>query len=161
MDNKKGNIKHGEHGTVLYNKWKSMRGRVSTHPHYIKNKLSCSKEWDSFLVFKKWSLSNGYKEDLSLDRIDTYKGYSASNCRWVSKRVQSENIRKRKDNTSGYSGVSLDKRNNKYKIQIQVNGEKIYIGRADTAIEGALMFDDYIIKNNTNHRLNFGLHHED
>ena len=35
IGNKNG-VKHGEHGTSLYKKWKSMRGRVASHSHYNK-----------------------------------------------------------------------------------------------------------------------------
>lgn len=46
-----------------------------------------------FLAFQEWALNNGYKEDLTLDRIDVNKGYSPDNCQWVTKRVQSNNRR--------------------------------------------------------------------
>lgn len=50
----------------------------------------CSKGWKAF---EEWALSNGYKNDLSLDRIDINKGYSPENCRWVSLKTQVSNIR--------------------------------------------------------------------
>ena len=147
--------KHWMHGTLLYKKWKSMRGRVAHHPHYIKNNIGCCKEWDEYAVFYKWAISHGYKDGLTLDRINTYKGYSPENCRWVDKKTQSANIRLRRDNNSGFSGVSFDKQSGKYKVQIQINRKKVYLGRYKTAIEGAIAFDKYVIANNTDHRLNF------
>ena len=44
-----------------------------------------------WLAFEKWALSHGYKEGLSIDRIDNNKGYSPDNCRWVDSKVQSNN----------------------------------------------------------------------
>lgn len=43
--------------------------------------------------FEKWALSHGYADDLEIDRIDTYKGYSPENCRWVTHMQQMNNTR--------------------------------------------------------------------
>ena len=68
-------------------------------------------EWigaNGFVNFANWALSNGYNEELTLDRIDNEKGYSPSNCRWVDKYQQANN-----------------KRNNRY---VMVNGEIDTVG---------------------------------
>jgi len=156
----RGRFVHGKHVTVLYKKWKSMRGRVLCHPHYIKHKLDCCKEWDSFIAFSKWAMENGYLDGLSLDRIDTYLGYSPNNCRWVDKSIQSANIRIKSNNKSGYSGVSFNKQKNKYIAQIQINGMKTYLGQYNVAEEAALAFDKFIIDNGLPHTLNFGGHYD-
>lgn len=41
--------------------------------------------------FINWAFGNGYKENLTLDRIDNNKDYSPENCRWVTMQKQMEN----------------------------------------------------------------------
>jgi hypothetical protein len=82
----------------LYKVWTSMKQRC-TNPSYVKYHRSGGKgvtvcnEWLDFEVFEAWSLSNGYEEGLSIDRVDVDGNYSPENCAWITSSANS-----RKDN---------------------------------------------------------------
>lgn len=72
----------------VYKVWAGIKARVAPsgidrHRYYDRGIAMCE-EWKDYKVFKKWALSNGYKEGLTIDRIDNSKGYSPQNCRFVS-----------------------------------------------------------------------------
>lgn len=53
-------------------------------------------EWSGkcgFFEFYKWSMENGYNENLTIDRINNNLGYFPNNCRWVTMKEQGANKR--------------------------------------------------------------------
>lgn len=51
-------------------------------------------EWlYSYDAFVDWAKENGYKEGLSIDRINNDGNYEPANCRWITKREQNRNKR--------------------------------------------------------------------
>ena len=44
-------------------------------------------------AFNDWAIDNGYTDNLTIDRIDNYRGYSPDNCRWVTKEFNSAHLR--------------------------------------------------------------------
>ena len=95
-DDLTGNYKHGMAGTRLHHIWKSMKQRCSNsncinYKNYGAKGISVCDEWCDFENFAKWALSNGYSEELTLDRINANGNYEPSNCRWVTYKVQGNN----------------------------------------------------------------------
>lgn len=82
--------------TRIYRTWKSMIARCSdkNNKYYGAKGIKVCKSWageHGFKVFYRWAIKNGYRDDLTIDRINPNYGYSAKNCGWVDEKVQSNN----------------------------------------------------------------------
>jgi len=109
MSEKKGNaFKHGMKGTRVYRTWSHMKGRCNNpndaaYKHYGARGIRVCKRWESFQNF--WEdMKDGYKENLSLDRIDVNGNYDKKNCRWVEFSKQAKN--KTTNRKITYKGVT-------------------------------------------------------
>lgn len=51
-------------------------------------------EWlNDFKSFYDWALKNGYKKNLTIERIDVNGNYEPNNCKWIPKKQQDRNKR--------------------------------------------------------------------
>ena len=97
-----GNIRrtHGLKGYRLFEIWEAMIYRCtneksSAYHYYGERGIEVCNEWkNDFREFEKWSLDNGYDEELTLDRIDVNGGYNPKNCRWITRKEQMRNTRR-------------------------------------------------------------------
>lgn len=107
------NTKHGyatrDNREKLYILWGAMIDRANNHnrddsKYYADKGISVCEDWRDYQNFREWSLSNGYKEGLSLDRKDNSLGYCPSNCMWINLKEQNSN--KTNNRILTYKGVS-------------------------------------------------------
>lgn len=82
----------------LYRRYWSMRNRCeyTGDKHfscYGGRGIKVCDEWKNYETFEQWALNNGFKEGLTLDRIDIDGDYSPDNCRWITHKEQQSNRR--------------------------------------------------------------------
>ena len=148
---------HGDRYTRLYKIFMEMRNRCN-NPNckdYTKyGGIGIKVKFVDYLDFKKWSLLNGYTDELTIDRIDNDGNYKPDNCRWTNKEVQAKNKRKLKRNSSGYIGVSFCRQTNKWRVDIMVNYKSVYLGVYKDKLEAVAVREAYIVNNNLEHTKN-------
>lgn len=145
---------HGWSRTRLHNLWCGIKHRTVgkcasselANKYYVLRGITICDEWkESFESFRDWSLSNGYRDDLEIDRIDSSKGYSPENCRWATRQQQMRNIgvRKRKRKNSRFKGVARCTKSmvNPWRATISVNGKPLHLGVYRTEEEAAEAYD--------------------
>lgn len=91
-----GNYKHGLRHKRIYNIWRSMRQRCSNpkcinYKNYGGKGVSVCSEWEDVSKFAEWAYSNGYSENMTIDRINVNGDYTPDNCRWVTQKIQQNN----------------------------------------------------------------------
>ena len=122
------NTTHGMCKTRLYSVWRDMLKRAGVYKGaseetkrlYQDRGITVCDEWLVFENFRDWALSHGYSDDLEIDRIDNDKGYCPENCRWVSRR---ENTNNRRNTIRLEDGTPLAMFCSKVGIQTCENGK--------------------------------------
>lgn len=102
-------LKHGyaENPDKLYQKWLSMRDRcfnpkATSYKNYGARGIRVCTEWDNYISFREWAFANGYKDGLTIDRIDVDGDYEPNNCRFATMKEQNNN--RRTTNFHTYNG---------------------------------------------------------
>ena len=95
-----GPLKYYRNRPRLYRIWEMMRirGGVRAEEYFKRQKdykyythVTVCEEWREFPPFWFWAHLTGYRDDLTIDRIDGSKGYCPENCRWATLSEQNKN----------------------------------------------------------------------
>ena len=126
------NTKHGICYTDLYRVYYAMKGRCyncnnKSYKNYGGRGIKICDEWlgeNGVVEFYKWSINNGYKKGLRIDRINNNGNYEPSNCRYVNASLSAQNERTQINSTTGISGVWYRKDKKDYRVTISVNNKR-------------------------------------
>lgn len=152
---------HGMTHHPLYGVWGDMKKRTSdknnkSFENYGGRGISVCDEWkDDFTSFYNWSINNGYKKGIEIDRIDNDGNYEPSNCRWVDRIIQAQNKRVlMSTNTSGHKGVHWAKKEGSWIVKIRSAGVTKYLGSFKDINEASKTYNSYVLDNKLSHSIN-------
>lgn len=97
--------KHGKRYSRLWNIWEHIKQRCyninnKDFNNYGARGIAVCDEWrDNFQAFYNWTINNGYKDNLTIDRINVNGNYEPNNCRWIPNEKQARNRRNNKNFT--------------------------------------------------------------
>ena len=107
------NHSHKMSGTRIYETWQDMKRRCynkqnARYDRYGGRGITVCDEWlNNFQSFYDWAISNGYSDDLTIDRIDNDGNYEPSNCRWSTGKERWNNRSSNTNITMGNGTKSL------------------------------------------------------
>lgn len=93
------NTTHGLSRSKIYHVYHTIKNRCyketsNIYDDYGGRGIFMCDEWlDNFKSFYDWAILDGYKEGLTIERIDVDKGYEPSNCKWIAQSEQPKNRR--------------------------------------------------------------------
>lgn len=146
-------------------RYNDMMGRCYNSNHcnyknYGGRGIQVCNEWSNDInAFVVWALENGYKKDLSLDRIDNDGNYTPLNCRWTTRRIQNINKKSSVPSKTGFVGVcihssSYENHTYYYGRVRDINGKILYTGMSKSLKEAVIMRNNFIIENRMDNELN-------
>lgn len=89
---------HGATGSRLHNIWRDIKKRCFNEKYkqfylYGGRGITICSEWLDYVNFANWSLTHGYADDLTIERINVNGNYEPTNCTWIPSQLQARNKR--------------------------------------------------------------------
>lgn len=124
-------VTHGLSKTPAYNSWIDMNQRCMNHKdtsfkHYGGRGIQICKEWLNFEAF--FADMGERPAGMTIDRINNDGNYEPGNCRWATRTQQNRNTRIHKKSKTGVPGVTIHKKNRRFRAGIYVNNKYIHLG---------------------------------
>ena len=151
-------LTHGLGYHPLSDIWGTMKQRCynpknASYTEYGGRGIQVCEEWkEDFISFYKWCIGLGWKEDLHIGRKNINEDYSPLNCHLATPRTNNLNQRLlTKSNSSGYRGISFNKRMKKWISYITVLGSRFTLGSFEEKKEALKARNWWILRNNLEH----------
>ena len=91
-------IKYKKFNERLYRIWAGIKTRCfnekkKEYKNYGGRGIKICDEWLEYKNFYIWAMTNGYKDNLTIERIDVNGNYEPNNCTWITIQEQQKNKR--------------------------------------------------------------------
>jgi len=142
---------HGLESHPLYQRWRAMMNRCYNpkyegYHRYGGRGIRVCDEWKEHpAIFIEWALSNGWKPELEIDRMDTQGNYEPNNCRYTTHSVNQRNKRRPKTKRKQSAlPIGVVKTSNKFGARYWLNGKCIWVGSLNTAQEAGEAYQNAV-----------------